>query len=139
MQMLDKLLTGALQGMMGGQGQSGQQADPLMQILGSLLSGQNGGLAGLIQQFQQAGLGEQAASWVGRGENMPISVDQLMQVFGAGDLQKMAASAGLDEQQFGSQLAELLPQAVDQMTPTGELPASNVDDALGMLSKLMPR
>jgi len=137
--MLDKLLTGALQGMMGGQAQTGQQADPLMQILGSLLSGQNGGLAGLIQQFQKAGFGDQAASWVGRGENQPISLEQLMQVFGAGDMQRMAASAGLDEQQFGGRLAELLPQAVDQMTPNGELPEGDVDDALGMLSKLMPR
>jgi len=136
--MLDKLLTGALQGI-GGQAQSGQQADPLLQILGSLLSGQNGGLAGLIQQFQQAGLGEQAASWVSRGDNLPVSVEQLMQVFGAGDMQQMASSAGLDEQQFGSRLSELLPQAIDQMTPDGELPSGNVDDALGMLSRLMPR
>jgi uncharacterized protein YidB (DUF937 family) len=134
--MLDKLLTGALQGMMGGQQ---QQSDPLLQILGSLLSGQNGGLAGLIQQFQRAGLGDQAASWVGRGENMPISIDQLMQVFGAGGMHDMAASAGLDDQQFGGRLAELLPRAIDQMTPDGELPAGGVDDALGMLSKLMPR
>lgn len=136
--MLDKLLAGALQGMMGGQ-QQGQ--DPLLQIIGSLLSsrGGSGGLAALIQQFQQAGLGEQAQSWVGRGQNMPISVDQLMQVFGAGNLQQMAQSAGLDQQQFGGRLAELLPHAVDQLTPQGEIPAAGIDDALGMLSKMMPR
>lgn len=134
--MLDKLLSGALQGMMGGQ----QKQDPLMQIIGALLSNQGGGgLAGLLQQFQQAGLGEQASSWVGRGQNMPISAEQLMQVFGAGNLRQMAASAGLDEQRFGGRLAELLPQAVDQLTPDGEIPAGGIDDALGMLSKMMPR
>ena len=134
--MLDKLLGGALQGMMGGQ----QSQDPLMGIITALLSNQGaGGLAGLVQQFQQAGLGQQAQSWVGRGENMPISVEQLMQVFGQGNMQQMAASAGLDEQDFGGRLAQLLPQAVDQLTPEGEIPSGGIDDVLGMLSKLTPR
>mgnify|MGYP001263124672 CR=1 FL=1 len=119
--MLDKLLTGALQGMMGGQ----QKQDPLMQILGALLSNREGG--------------EQAASWVGRGQNMPISVEQLMQVFGTGNMQRMAASAGMDERELGGRLADLLPQAVDQLTPEGQVPSGGLDDALGALAKLMPR
>ena len=135
--MLDKLLTGALQGMMGGQ----NTQDPLMRIIGSLLSnsGGSGGLAELIQQFQQAGLGDQAQSWVGRGENMPISIEQLMQVFGAGPMEQMARGAGLDQHQFGARMAELLPQSVDRLTPEGQLPRGGVDDALAMLSQMMPR
>jgi uncharacterized protein YidB (DUF937 family) len=135
--MLDKLLAGALQGMMGGQ----QNQDPLMQIIGALLSnsGGAGGLAGLVQQFQQAGFGEQAQSWVGRGQNMPISIDQLNQVFGADTMRQMSTRAGLDEQQFGGRMAEMLPQAVDQLTPDGEVPPDGIDDALGMLSRMMPR
>ncbi len=135
--MLDKLITGALQGMTGG----GQQQDPLLQILSMLLSNQGGGggLAGLIQQFQEAGLGEQAQSWVSRGPNQPISLEQLMQVFGAERIEHMAAGTGMPRDVFGARLSELLPQAVDQMTPDGELPSGGVDDALAMLSKLMPR
>jgi len=135
--MLDKLLAGALQGMMGG---SGAQ-DPLMQVLGALLSnsGGSGGLAGLIRQFQQAGYGAQAQSWVGRGENQPISIDDLMQVFGTDRMQQMAAGAGLDRQAFGGRMAEMLPQMIDQLTPEGQLPEGGIDDALSALSRLMPR
>ncbi len=133
--MLDKILSGALQGISGGQ----SAANPLLQIVVSLLgnSGGSGGLAGLVQQFQQAGLGEQMQSWIGSGQNMPISMDQLSQVFGAERMQQMAASAGMDQQQFGGQLAELLPKIVDQVTPVGEVPSGGVDNALGLLSKLM--
>jgi uncharacterized protein YidB (DUF937 family) len=132
--MLDKLVAGALQGMTGGQ----NTQDALLQIIGRLLSG-SGGLNGLLAQFQQAGLGEQAQSWVSRGQNLPISIDQLMQVFGAEHMQQMAASAGLDQQALGSQLAEMLPQAVDRLTPDGQVPSGGIEDALGMLSRLMPR
>jgi uncharacterized protein YidB (DUF937 family) len=133
--MLDKLVSGAAQSMMGGQGRS------LMAIISSLLSGSggSGGLAGLVQHFQQAGLGEQVQSWIGSGQNLPISAEQLMQVFGAERMQQMAASAGMDQQQLGGQLAAMLPQAVDRLTPEGQIPSGGVDDALGMLSKLMPR
>jgi uncharacterized protein YidB (DUF937 family) len=128
--MLDTLLAGALQAMLG----DGRNQDPLQQILGALLSDrEGGGLSGLLRQFQQA------ASWIGRGENMPVSIEQLMQVFGADSMRRMAAGAGLDERQFGRRLAEVLPNAVDQLTPEGEIPAGGVEDALGMLSKLMPR
>ena len=135
--MLDKLISGAMQSMLGGRAGN----DSLMAIIGSLLnnSGGGGGLAGMLQQFQQAGMGEQMQSWIGSGQNMPISMDQLTQVFGGDRLQQMAASAGMDQQQFGGQLAEMLPQMVDRLTPEGQVPAGGIDDALGMLSKMMPR
>jgi uncharacterized protein YidB (DUF937 family) len=140
--MLDKLIAGALQGM--GQQQGGGD---MMQILAGLLSNGGGGgaagLAGLVQQFQQAGLGEQVSSWISTGQNLPINVDQLMQVFGQGNMQQMAASAGVNVQDFGHQLSQLLPQAVDQLTPNGQLPElgqdGGLEDALASLSKLMQR
>lgn len=143
--MLDKLIAGALQGM--GQQQGGGD---MMQIVAGLLSGGGGGggggaggLAALVQQFQQAGLGEQVSSWISTGQNLPVNVDQLMQVFGPGNMQQMAASAGVNVQDFGQQLSQLLPQAVDQLTPSGELPelgqGGGLEDALASLSKLMQR
>lgn len=138
--MLDKLIAGALQGM--GQQQGGID---MMQIVAGLLSGGGGtgGLAGLVQQFQQAGLGEQVSSWISTGQNLPINVDQLMQVFGQGNMEQMAASAGVNVQDFGQQLSQLLPQAVDQLTPNGQLPelgqGGGLEDALASLSRLMQR
>lgn len=136
--MLDKLISGAMQGMMGGQAQA---ANPLMQIVSALLSngGPYGGLSGLVQQFQQAGLGQQVGSWVSTGQNMPISADQLAKVFGGSQLQQMAGSAGMDVSQFSNQLANLLPQMVDQLTPNGQVPTGGVEDPMAMLSKLFNR
>jgi uncharacterized protein YidB (DUF937 family) len=136
--MLDKLIAGALQGMAGNQAQG---TSPLMQVIGALLSngGPYGGLAGLMQQFQQAGLGQQAGSWVSTGANLPISAEQLSKVFGGPQLQQMAASAGMDASQFGEQLSQLLPQFIDQLTPHGQMPTGGVEDPLAALSKLLPR
>jgi uncharacterized protein YidB (DUF937 family) len=136
--MLDKLIAGAIQGMTSGQGNA---ASPLMQIVGSLLSngGPYGGVAGLMQQFQQAGLGQQAASWVSTGANMPISTDQLTKVLGGSQLQQMAASAGMDASQFSDQLTQLLPQLIDQLTPNGQVPTGGVEEPLAALSRMLGR
>jgi uncharacterized protein YidB (DUF937 family) len=136
--MLDKLLSQARQGMLGGQQQA---ANPMMQMLASMLGNgsQFGGLAGLLQQFQKAGLGDQAASWVSTGQNLPISPEQLMKVFGGDQMQQMASSVGLDTSAFGGQMSQMLPQVIDMMTPNGELPAAGADDPMAMLSKMFGR
>lgn len=136
--MLDKLIAGAVQGMAGGQGAAD---NALMQIVGSLLSngGPYGGLAGLVQQFQQAGLGQQVGSWVSTGANLPISPEQLSKVFGGSQLQQMASTAGMDASQFGAQLSQLLPQMIDQLTPNGQMPTGGLEEPLAALSSLLRR
>jgi uncharacterized protein YidB (DUF937 family) len=128
--MLDKMLTGALQQLLGERGGS-----PLMQIIGALLNN-SGGIGGLIEQFQRAGMEQQMQSWIGTGQNLPISLDQLIQVFGADRLQQMAGQAGMPEEKFGGQLAQLLPQVVDQLTPQGRVPESGFDDVLAAFGRL---
>ena len=114
---------------------------PLLQIALQMLSGpgQSGGLGALINQFQQAGYGQQMDSWISTGQNLPISPDQLMQALGQGRLQQMAASNGMDMGQLSGGLSDLLPQLIDRLTPKGQVPASGIDDALAELSNLMPR
>lgn len=150
MGLFDSLLSGALQQMGKGAGSSaspgglplgGGGSGALIQIVAQMLSNNSstGGLGGLLQQFQQAGLGREMSSWISTGQNLPISADQLAQVFGQGKLQQMAQSAGMDVGQFGGQLSELLPQMVDKLTPDGRAPQGGFDDALASLSKLMQR
>ncbi len=81
-----------------------------------------GGLQGLIGQFEQAGLGHIAQSWVGNGPNQPVSPDQLQQVFGQDRVNSMASQAGMPPQDFLSQMSQHLPAAVDGMTPGGRMP-----------------
>lgn len=113
-------------------GGTGGSSSPMGQILSGLLGGgqagamgnpgMGGGLGGLVSQFQQAGLGHIAQSWVGNGPNQPVSPQQLQNVFGEDQVQGMASQAGMQPGDFLSQLSQHLPNAVDGMTPSGRLP-----------------
>jgi uncharacterized protein YidB (DUF937 family) len=82
----------------------------------------HGGLSGLVAQFQQHGLGGVVQSWVGTGPNQAISADQLHKVLGSATVQQMAAKFGINPEVLLQQLSQVLPQAVDKLTPNGTLP-----------------
>lgn len=108
----------------------------LVEAIGGLIAQHPGGLAGLVNAFEQNGLGGLASSWVGTGQNLPISADQLQSVLGSEQLQSLAASLGLSQQEASTQLADVLPQVVDRMTPGGSLPdQSSLDNLLGSLTR----
>jgi uncharacterized protein YidB (DUF937 family) len=97
---------------------------------------QNGGLTGILDKFKEGGLGEQAASWVGKGENMPISAEQISSVLGNGAIAEMAAKFGIDPDTLSNQIAEHLPTVVDKLTPDGEVGTDSgnlLSTVLGML------
>lgn len=83
---------------------------------------QHGGLQGLINQFQQNGFGDTVNSWVGTGPNQSISPDQVHQALGPDLLQQLSAKSGLSVQDLAQKLSQILPQAVDTMTPGGQVP-----------------
>jgi uncharacterized protein YidB (DUF937 family) len=133
-------------GMLGGQGAPGGAGgqDALLKLVLGMLSDNNGqggggGLGALLQQLQQAGLGEQVNSWVGTGQNMPVSADQLQSAFGADQMSQMAERMGLSTGDLGAQLSQMLPQVVDQLTPGGQLPQGGLGDLGGLLDSLMKR
>ena len=120
----------AVGGMLGGN--SGQ--NPLMQALTGLL-GQNssvGGLAGLVQTFQKNGLGEIVNSWVSTGKNLPVTPQQIQQGLGGDLLKQLATKAGISTEAAGTQLAGLLPDLVDKLTPAGKIEAGGLDQLLKM-------
>ena len=129
------LLDGLLGNLTGGNAQQGQ--NPLLQM-GLQMIQQNGGLPGIIAKFQQAGLGQQAGSWVGTGQNLPISADQLQQVLGSGSIAQIAQQLGLSHGEAGNGLAQALPQLIDKLTPTGQVSADHGDllaQAMAALTK----
>ncbi len=83
------------------------------------------GLAGLVQQFEQSGLGNVAQSWVGNGPNQPISGPQVQQALGSDQIQQLAAKAGLQNHEVANALAVLLPQIINHLTPNGQIPPTN--------------
>lgn len=93
--------------------------------LTSVISGvieKHGGVAGLVKQFEQQGLGNVVQSWVGTGANLPISAEQIHQVLGSDTVNQLAAKFGIDPQELAQKISQLLPQAVDKMTPGGAVP-----------------
>ncbi len=106
---------GVLSGLLGGGGQASGMAGEGTGVMG-------GGLGGLVSKFEQAGLGHVAQSWVGNGANQPVSPGQLRSVFGEDQVQSMASQAGMQPQDFLSQLSQHLPNAVHGVTPNGQLP-----------------
>lgn len=136
MGLLDSVIGGLLGGNAGAQspmgsilsslltGRQGGTANAGMGGLGGLLGGggSGGGLGGLLSQFEQAGLGHVAQSWVGNGPNQPVSPQQLNNVFGEEQVQSMANQAGMQPHDFLSQLSQHLPHAVNGVTPNGQLP-----------------
>lgn len=119
-------------GQIGGEseGQNG-----LMGIVMQLINNpQSGGLAGLLAQLSQGGLGNAVASWVGNGENQPVSGDAIQQALGSGKIQALAAQAGISPDALSSGLAHILPGIVDQLTPNGEIPSGDLmEQGMGLL------
>jgi len=93
------------------------------QAAGTAGQGMGGGLGGLVSQFERGGLGNVVQSWVGNGANQSVSPQQLQGVFGQNQVQSMASQAGMQPHDFLSQLSQHLPNAVNAMTPNGQLPA----------------
>ena len=131
---------GDILGQMMGGGQRGGGGGGLGDILGQVLGGgggSGGGLGGLLRQFESAGLGDQARSWVSPGQNQPLSPDALGRVFGADGLAAIARQAGLSERDTTTGLAQLLPEIIDRATPQGQVP--DEDQLAGTLQDLMRR
>ena len=126
-------LLNAVVGMLAGGGQGGAQGGAMGGALGGL-----GGLGGMLAKAQQAGLGDVVGSWIGKGQNMPISPDQLGSVMGSDTLANLAKQLGMSHGDAASQISQMLPDVVDRLTPQGQVPQGglgNVGDLLGMLMK----
>jgi uncharacterized protein YidB (DUF937 family) len=153
MGLLDGILGNVAGSVLGG-GQ-GQGANPLEAALGNLGGGnqagranilgavmsfiqQNGGLPAVLNMLQSNGLGQQADSWVGTGANASVSADQMTQAFGNAGLGDLAAQLGTSHGQAGSILSQVLPELVNHLTPSGQVPDDHNDllsQALGMLRR----
>jgi uncharacterized protein YidB (DUF937 family) len=122
-------------------GGSGNQQNAIAQIAMQLLSGGGaggqggGGLGALIGQFQKAGLGDAMNSWISTGQNQAVNGAQIQQALGSERIQQFAQQTGMPGGQVSDVLAQLLPQLIDKVTPTGSVPQQG--DLQGMLSGLL--
>jgi uncharacterized protein YidB (DUF937 family) len=121
-------LSGVLVGLSGNSNQnSAVLVNGLIQLLGT--GSQGKGLAGLVQGFQQNGMGDIISSWIGTGENLPVSSEQVQASLGD-QLQQFASTTGLSTEAASTQLAQILPLIIDKLTPNGQLPEGDVQSSL---------
>jgi len=115
---------------------AGQQAGhpaAIASILQEILAAKGGGIASLISQFEAAGLGSQVKSWVSTDENIPVSAEQIGTAFPAEQIEAWATQAGTTPDRLRAVLAEVLPHAVDHVTPNGQVPPPNAVPDLSSL------
>jgi uncharacterized protein YidB (DUF937 family) len=118
------------------QNQTPGEQGGLMDMVTQLINNpETGGLQGLIQNFQEKGLGNAVASWVSTGPNQPVSSDQIQQALGNETVQNLAQKFGLSSDKINAGLASLLPQVIDKLTPDGQVPDSThwVEQGLALL------
>ncbi|MEU5956426.1 YidB family protein [Streptomyces sp. NPDC047525] len=145
---LGSLLGGLLGGGQGGQAGGSGGGNVLGSLLGGLLGGGGAGgaggaaggqggsggnpLGGLMDMITKSGLvsQEQLDSWVGKGDNQPLSPDQVKQSVPDETLDKVAADAGVSRDEAADQIAQQLPQAVDKLTPQGQVPTGSLEDLI---------
>ena len=134
--------SGGLESMLGGgsagRGSSGSMLAMLLPVALQLVQ-QNGGIEGLLGKMRSAGHGAEADSWVSTGRNMPIDAGALSKVFGDGTLDQMAQQTSMPQQQVAGGLAALLPQIVDQLSPTGRVETGADDELAQVLAAIQGR
>jgi uncharacterized protein YidB (DUF937 family) len=133
MGLLDTLVTSAVSSALGGNANN-LTGNLVQGVVGMLTSGSGGGLSGLVDKLNQSGLGDVAASWVGKGDNKPVTPQQITDALGADKVAELAEQAGIPADKGAEVLSQVLPSVVNEMTPDGVVPEEH---HLGTLSKII--
>ena len=149
MGLLDSLIGSAVSGALGAPSDKQEAGGINPALIAALLpvvlgmlsnNSEQGGLAGLVNKFKQAGLGDQINSWISNGQNLPVSGEQVSAALGSDVLGNLAQQAGLGQSELAGSLASLLPGIINSLTPQGQAPAGglgNNADLMGALGGLM--
>ena len=100
----------------------GLRGKDLSELATSLLGQGGTGLTGLLEKFEQGGLGQVVQSWVGKGSNQLLSAEQAKQILGVDAISGIAKDLGVSEDKASDKVAKVLPQLVDKLTRDGEVP-----------------
>lgn len=110
---------GLLDGVLGGVVGAGMAG-----VVGKMIE-EHGGIQGIVQQLESKGLGETVRSWVGKGANQAVSGDQLHTALSADVIGPLADKLGISPGELAAKLADILPGAIDKLTPDGVIPSKS--------------
>ncbi len=107
--------TGAESAAAGQPGAQGAELGAIVEMLGRR------GLGPVLQGLKDKGLGDVVASWIGTGENLPVTPDQIAHGLGPEAIENLAARLGLPPGEASVLLSKFLPQIIDKLTPHGTI------------------
>jgi len=118
--------------------------DSISKALGNIFGGENGfDLSSIVSKVTDGDLGETISSWLGSGENMPISMDSITDLLGSDKISEFASQLGLSEDSAKGALSDAIPNLVDKAS-SGEdsligsmlEKVGGVDGAMDMIGKM---
>jgi uncharacterized protein YidB (DUF937 family) len=111
-------------------GSEQENAGPVKNALTDVLGLNNpNGISGLVSQFSSNGLGQHVMSWIGNGQNTPITAEDVQSVLSNEQVQALIQKTGLPVEALMPLVAKLLPHTVDQATPEGQVPQGGTANA----------
>jgi len=108
----------------------------VMEALSGLTSGEGMDMGGIVEKLKSGGLSDQVSSWMGDGENAPVSADQLTSAIGSDKMGEMASKLGIEPGEAAEKLSGLLPTIMDKMSSGGNLLDSAGGSPLDMAKNL---
>jgi uncharacterized protein YidB (DUF937 family) len=117
---LGGLLGEVLKGALGGN--TAPRPQQLPDIFGQVLKNTDlGSIGGLLKQLQEGGLERQIGSWLGTGQNLPVTPAQIKDALGNEQIRQIAQQMGIPVDDVLKLITQFFPEAVNQASPEGEL------------------
>ncbi len=115
----------------------GDNAGGMMEALSGITGG-NLDMGALMGKLTEGGLGDQVQSWMGDGENAPVSADEIKSALGEDQIAAASEKMGVDADTAAQQLSDALPDLADKFSGGGSmLDASSLMDKLGGASGVL--
>jgi len=107
-----------------GAGRGTDPNNPQGGLMDQLSKGVSGtALGDVLERFRNAGAGAKVDSWVRKGPNEPIDTDEVESAIDDETLNSLSQQTGLSREELIERITRALPEAVDQMTPDGQIPS----------------
>jgi uncharacterized protein YidB (DUF937 family) len=104
-------------------GQGSDPNNPQGSILDQISKGVSGtALGDVLDRFRNAGAGSKVDSWVRPGPNQPVEPHEVEAAIDEETLTALSQQTGLSREELIARISRDVPEAVDKMTPNGELP-----------------
>ncbi|BFM07352.1 YidB family protein [Halioxenophilus aromaticivorans] len=89
----------------------------------------------LVSQFMgNGGLASLAQSWLGDGQNMSLSADKIMDMFGESKVSNFANEVGVDTNTAANGLSDMIPDLIDKFSSGGSLQQNLTSSIIGGLA-----